>query len=121
LKLGTVQEAIAAAERLLPGEAGPEDDLDPRWQAIIAVQEFLETDPDDIWPFILKWGASDVEDVRMAISTCLLEHLLEHHFEKFFPKVQAMVQASVLFADMFESCRKFGQTEEPSNAIRSTT
>ena len=44
----TVHEAIEAAERLLPGVAAPDGELDPRWQAIIEVEGFIETDPEEI-------------------------------------------------------------------------
>jgi hypothetical protein len=40
----TLQEAIAAAEVLLPGRAAPDGRIDPRWQAIIAIREFIETE-----------------------------------------------------------------------------
>jgi hypothetical protein len=44
----TVQQAIAQAAALLPGSAAPEGEIDPRWQAIIAVGEFIENDPEPV-------------------------------------------------------------------------
>jgi hypothetical protein len=38
----TVEEAISAAESILPGHAAPDGEIDTRWQAIIAVSEFIE-------------------------------------------------------------------------------
>jgi len=70
----TVEETIAAAESVLPGEAPPEGEIDPRWQAIVAVGEFIEEEPEAVWSFIVRWGASPDEDLRAAIATCLLEH-----------------------------------------------
>jgi hypothetical protein len=65
----TVQEAIAAAEKLLPGDAAPDGEIDPRWRAIIVVGEFIEDDPEAVWSFILRWGSSPDEDLRTAIAT----------------------------------------------------
>ena len=70
----TVEETIAAAESVLPGEAAPEGEIDPRWQAIVAVGEFIEEEPEAVWSFIVRSGASPDEDLRAAIATCLLEH-----------------------------------------------
>jgi hypothetical protein len=78
-----VQEAIAAAEVQLPGRAAPDGRTDPRWQAIIAVGEFIETEPDAVWLFIRRRGGSTNTDLRSAVATCLLEHLLENHFDRF--------------------------------------
>ena len=47
----SVQQAIIAAEKLLPGIPAPDDDEDPRWQAIIAVAEYCETNPEEVWAF----------------------------------------------------------------------
>jgi hypothetical protein len=74
-----VLEAIRQAESLLPGEP-VEEGQDPRWQAIIAVGEHIESDPEVVWSFIRRWGSHRQEDLRDAVATCLLEHLLEHHF-----------------------------------------
>jgi hypothetical protein len=84
----TVDQAIARAEAILPGSAAAEGDIDPRWQAIIAVGECIEDDPEPIWPFVRRWGSTEDEDLRMAIATCLLEHLLEHHFDRFISRVE---------------------------------
>jgi hypothetical protein len=74
----TVDEAISAAESILPGHAAPDGEIDARWQAIIAVSEFIEAEPEVVWSFARKWGAHPDDDLRMAISTCVLEHLLEY-------------------------------------------
>jgi hypothetical protein len=113
----TVQEAIRAAERILHQDpephAGP---LDQRWQAIIAVSEFIVTEPDVVWEFIARWGRNNDKDLRNAIATLLLEHLLEHYFSQYFPKVIAAVEADSRFASTFARCWKFGQAELEENA-----
>ena len=114
----TVEEAIAAAEALLPGHSAPEGETDPRWQAIIAVGEFVESQPDPVWVFVVRWGSSPDADLRMAIATCLLEHLLEFHFDDFISRVEQWALADPLFGDMTTSCWKFGQSEEPRRAAR---
>ncbi len=112
----SVQETIQEAERLLPGVAAPDGEVDPRWQAIIHVGYFIQTNPDEVWQFIARWGAHDDKDLRTAIATCLLEHLLGERFEEYFPKVQAAARDSALFADMFTRCWKLGEAEQPDNA-----
>lgn len=114
----TVQETIAAAESVLPGRAAPEGETDPRWQAIIAVGEFIEDEPEAVWSFVVRWGSSPDADLRAAIATCLLEHLLEHHFDDFISRVEEAAHADRLFGDMAASCWKFGQSEESDRAAR---
>jgi hypothetical protein len=109
-------EAIRAADNALPGEVTAEGAVDPRWQAIIAVGNFIETDPGPIWEFIERWGVHPDDDLRMAIATCLLEHFLEFHFEAFFAPVKALVRSNPMFAETFSWCSKFGQSEVPTNA-----
>lgn len=112
----SVFEAIRAAEALLPGE--PSSEIDPRWQAIIVVERFVESSPEPVWEFVRRWGSHPQEDLRDAIATLLLEHLLEHHFEAIFPRVEAATAADALFADLFLRCWKFGQSELPANAAK---
>lgn len=114
----TVEQTIAKAEKILPGTPAPEGQRDPRWQAIIKVGRFIKSDPEPVWAFALKWGRHPNGDLRMAIATCLLEHLLGHHFDLIFPRVEVAVKRSRRFADTFCSCRKFDQSEEPANARR---
>lgn len=113
-----VEEAIAVAERLLPGVAAPEGETDPRWQAIIQLGDFIETDAEAVWEFIGRWGCHEDEDLRAAIATCLLEHLLDQRFEEYFPKVEVAVRSHRLFARTFVTCWKMGQAKEPGNAAR---
>jgi hypothetical protein len=40
-----VWEAIERAEPILPGRAAAEGRRDPRWQAIIAIEEFVQEEP----------------------------------------------------------------------------
>jgi len=116
--LDTVQEAIEAAEKILPGEVAPDGQEDPRWQAIMLVEDFVEDEPEAILPFVLKWGVHEVEDIRWAIACLLLEHLLEFHFELIFPRVQEAAIANPLFADTFLKSWKLGQAKEEPNSIR---
>jgi len=114
----TVEEAIVAAESILPGHAAPEGAIDPRWQAIIAVADFIEAEPEQVWTFILRWGSSPDADLRMAVATCLLEHLLEYHFDQFISRVEDKADREPLFADTVTHCWKFGLAEEPTRAGR---
>src|SRR5215470_10547909 len=114
----TVHDAIRHAELLLPGSPAPDGQPDARWQAIVEVSEFIDTNTDEVLTFTLRWGSHASEDLRAAISSCLLEHLLEHHFSKVFPKVEEAVRRDALFADTFRLCFKLGQAELPENAVR---
>jgi hypothetical protein len=112
-----VREAIAAADGGLPGEPVAEG-IDPRWQAVIAVGEYVESDPEPVWQFTLRWGAHPQEDLRDAVATCLLEHLLECHFEAYFPRVERAALTDAAFADTVQRCWPFGQAEEAGRAER---
>lgn len=112
-----VAEAIRDAEAVLPGEPVPEGN-DPRWEAIITVGEYIETEPETVWWFIRRWGSHAQEDLRTAIAVCVLEHLLEYHFVAYFPQVEQLALADLLFADTFLRCGLFGQSREPENAER---
>jgi hypothetical protein len=112
-----VHEAIRHANALLPGEPAHEG-ADPRWQAIIAVGEHIESEPEAVWSFIRRWGGHRQEDLRAAVATCLLEHLLEHHFAAYFPRVEQAALGEPLFADTFRRCWHFGQAEVKGNAER---
>ena len=114
----TATKAIAAAEDVLPGTKASDPGNDPRWQAIIRVAEFAESDPDELRRFALKWGIHDDEDLRAGIAACLLEHLLQYHFEQIVPLVAAAAHANPRFANTFLRCLQFGHALEPGNAAR---
>ena len=112
----SVRDAIEYANSLLPGTPAPEGAHDPRWQAIIAVADYIESQPEEVWQFVVRWGGHRQGDLRSAIATCLLEHLLEAHFCLIFPRVCELVMKDGLFADTFSGCWKFGQSEMGRNS-----
>jgi hypothetical protein len=114
----TVHEAIAAAERILPGHAAPDGGDDLRWQAMISVGDFVETEPQAVWSFVQRWGTSPDEDLRSAVATLLLEHLLEHHFDAMIGSIEHVALKNELFGDTVRRCWKLGQAEEPTRAAR---
>jgi hypothetical protein len=114
----TVQETIAAAEKVLPGQPAPAGENDPRWQTIIEISNFVPQEPNAIWPFVLKWGSHEDADLRAAIATCLLEHLLEHHFDLIFQRVETAARSNVWFAKTTAMCGKFGQANDTTRAQR---
>jgi len=118
ISLMAVRDAIAAADRVLPGEATLEGEQDPRWQAIIEVSEFIRTDREEVWAFIGKWGCHPDADLRMAVSTCLLEHFLEYHFEDYIARVEELALRDHCFADTVSHSSEFGRTELPQNRTR---
>jgi hypothetical protein len=113
-----VNEAIARAEAILPGQQAADGEKDPRWQAVIAVGEHVGTDPEPVWSFVERWGTHPDDDLRMAIATCILEHLLEYHFDLIFPRMERLARSNPCFAEMVGWCWLFGQSELPENAAR---
>jgi uncharacterized protein (DUF433 family) len=112
-----VHYAIQAAEALLPGRPSPDGEKDPRWQAIMKIEDFVESEAEAIWPFVLKWGSlPDEEDLSAAIATLLLERLLQFHFDLIFPRVEAAARSNVWFAKTFAKSWKLGQAEEAARA-----
>jgi hypothetical protein len=114
--LKDVHIAIEAAEKILPGEVAPEGQEDPRWQAIMLIEDFVEAEPEAILSFVLKWGRHEQEDLRSAIACLLVEHLLEYHFDVIFPHVEKSALEDALFADTFLKAWKLGQAQEPNNS-----
>ena len=112
----SVNRAIRRADSLLPGTPAPKNKNDRRWQAIMRVGNYIETNPDEVWQFVRRWGTHKQTDLRDAIACCLLEHLLQYHFDLILPRVEQTAKASKLFADTFTRCWKFGQSESQENS-----
>jgi hypothetical protein len=75
-----------------------------RWQALIAIGQFLETAPEVVWDVIREHGSSADADMRAGIATVLLEHLLDDHFDQFYPQVRREAKRSPRFADTLSTC-----------------
>ena len=114
----SVHTAIKRANKVLPGVPAPEREADIRWQRIIDVSVYVDSDPEPVWAFIQRWGSHEDEDLRMAIGLCLLEHLLGYHFDLIFPRVERWAAEDLLFAYTFRTCRKMRQAETPENEAR---
>ena len=114
----TITQAIKRTERLLPVTPAPEGKEDQRWQSVIQIGDYVENYPNEVCHFAEQWGTHPSQDLRMAIATCLLEHLLEYHFEQIFPLVEKASIRSMRFAETFGYCFEFGQTLEPENQKR---
>ncbi|HET8923265.1 MAG TPA: hypothetical protein VFN26_09755 [Candidatus Acidoferrum sp.] len=113
-----LKKAIRRAERILPGKPAPEGENDPRWQAIIRIEDFVETQPEAVWAFARRWGKHSNPDLRSAIAVLLVEHLLEYHFDLIFPSVETEVRTSKRFKDTLKRCWKLGQAKNPRNAAK---
>ena len=114
----TVDKAIKRADAMLPGVTATAGEVDPRWQVILGVGEYSQSDPESVWSFIERWGQHEDADLRMAIGLCLLEHLLGYHFELIFPHVEQVAMKSGRFADTFRHCRKMGEAKATDRAAR---
>jgi hypothetical protein len=93
-------------------------DEDTQWQAAIRLGDYIEHHPEAVWLVLARWGCSDDGDTRMAMATCVLEHLLEHHFATFFPRVEELSKLNMNFGDTVRSAWFFGQSEEPVKRVR---
>src|SRR5262245_969871 len=80
-----LRHAIARPNAVLPGREAPPGKRDPRWQAIIRVGRFIESHPEPVCDFAMRWARRRGRDLGSAIYCCLIEHLLEHHFDLVFP------------------------------------
>ena len=118
LPQAAVRRAITRAEALLPGIRAPEGKTDRRWQAIMRVADFIESRPEEVWQFCLRWGKHPQADLRMAVVCVLLEHLIEQHFDLIFPRVRRAATESVRFAETIRSCWCFNRDKEPEKYER---
>ena len=108
----TVDQAIAQANAILPHRPAPEGELDLRWQAIIGVGEFVESDPLPVWEFTRRWSVEADEDMQHALASVLLEHLFEHHFALVYPLVQVAARQDSSIASIVAKCWALGQATE---------
>jgi hypothetical protein len=116
-----LQRAIRQAEAILPGRPAPRGKRDPRWQAIIRVGGFIDSHPESVCEFALKWARRRSRDLQAAISCCLIEHLLEHHFNLVFPQMRKAALKNARVAEHFIEYTphfKFGQAKLPKNIVR---
>ncbi len=91
---------------------------DVRWQALIAVGEWIGEEPESVWPVVLEHGASADEDMRNGVATVLLEHVLEHHFDTYFPLLRERIAGGApLLADTLRRCGAFGDAKTRWNEV----
>ena len=79
--------------------------------------EYVETAPEVLWSFTLRWGSHPDADLQMAIATCLLAHLLEHHFDTLIDRVETAAP-SPEFARTVLACWTFRESDESAQALR---
>ena len=115
--MAPLEEAVRRAEQLLPGKPASDGAIDDRWQAIIAVGYFVDSEPETVWRFVERWGGHEDPDLRTAIAKCLLQHLLEHHTNAILPRARAAADRDARFADTLRRCWTFGPPTEASCAI----
>ena len=116
-----VDRAIAAAERVLPGHEMKYGDC-PRWKSIIAVGDYIPSDPIPVCDFAMKWARRRGRDLQAALHCCLIEHLLEYHFDLVFPRMRKAARENARiaegFIDLWQSPFQFGQATDPKNVAR---
>ena len=99
MSVDTAIERAKATLACAPVEQGQ----DPRWQGIIDLGEYLQSEPQRIWTFIEELHDIQDEDLRSALATCLLEHLIEEHPD-YREKAEHLASRSVEFRRMLEMC-----------------
>jgi len=86
------------------------------------VAEFIESHPEQVCEFALKWmRLARGLDLPAALHCCLVEHLLEHHFDIVLPMFQRAALTNLRVADYFYPYSpnfQLGQAELPRNAAR---
>ena len=88
-----------------------------RWRAAIELGEYTKSDPETVWKLCVKWGSARHVDTRMAIATCVLEHILEHHFDPYFNETVKLVRAGNRRLGMtLSSSWKFGQANKGAHS-----
>ena len=97
-ELGSVLPFLGTLQRLI-------EDPPSRWQALIAIAESVESDPDAVWNVISRYGGSHDDDMQAGIACVLLEHLLDEHFEEYFPRVRERALEDTLFCQTLALCR----------------
>ncbi len=90
-----------------------------RWKVAFELTDLAKSDPELLWPLIVKYGSSEDEDVRDEIATCALEHLLEYHFSKFIDRIEVLIRTpNRNFRDTLGMCWVLGDAENLENARR---
>ena len=98
----SIEQAVAKARAMLdspPVETG----VDPRWQAIIDVADFIDSSPDEIWGFIEDTRKQADEDLEAALTTVLLEHLFGQHAH-IRSKAIALAETDPQMKRMLQAC-----------------
>ena len=117
-----LQRAISRAESLLPGRPAKRGKRDPRWLAISRVGKFIESHPQEVCDFAIRWMKRGRGfDLPAALHCCLVEHLLEHHFDVVLPIFRQAALTNARVAEYFYPYSpnfKFGQAELPKNVAR---
>jgi hypothetical protein len=75
------------------------------------IGEFIEANPDQVWPIARDLAMSANADIRMASTKVLLEHLLEYHPARMIPKFRAELSSgNRRFARSVAGCGNFGSS-----------
>jgi hypothetical protein len=85
---------------------------------MFAVKEVMWSEPELVWPFILRWGRHRTWDLRAAVGCVLLEHLVEWHGDEFFPRVRAAARENWRFANTVSICSDFGPLRQRRRLAR---
>lgn len=67
-------------------------DNDCRWQVVIILSTYMMSRRDQVWDIVIKYGSSEDEDMRSAISTVLLEVMLSNNTRDFEEKLGLIKQ-----------------------------
>ncbi len=88
-----------------------------RGQSLLLIGDsYAETEPEVIWPLVVKWGSVPNRDIRVRVACYVLEHILEYHFQDYFPRVKELIESgNRRFALTLSICWRLGEAAEPEN------
>lgn len=93
-------------------------DNDVRWQAAIAIGQFIDSRPDEVWHIVLRFSATADDDMIDALATVLLEHLLEHNFDECFDRLKKEIASGRRdLIPVVQRCGVFGEATDEWHRI----
>lgn len=79
-----------------------------RWKILTLLGNYSEQYPNILWPIIIKWGQSNISDIRNGIACCVLEHVLQYHKSKYIKRINKIViEGSWYMKDTLDRCWRF--------------
>jgi len=93
-----------------------------RWQAVIVVGEFIDTEPEKVWNTLLANVSTNSSDLASALATVLLEHMLEKQYSFTVRRLRSELRSgNWRWARLLEECWLFGSAVRHRKEIERLT